>query len=182
MCVPPNGGPPPHRHDFEEMFTLVEGELEFTFRGEKVRVRAGRTVNIPADAPRFFRNVSAEPARMMCMCTPAGQEDCFWRSAIWSTAPTARRRGAPRPGNWCAGERRSSRRRAAARRSCEASDVSTGVGRPRAAPIAGCARDRRHRLCVPGPLPPGRVVDQAGSYQNMSARFVYWAAWASYTV
>jgi Cupin domain len=32
--VPPGGGPPPHRHDFEEMFTLIDGEIEFTFRGE----------------------------------------------------------------------------------------------------------------------------------------------------
>ena len=34
MLVPDGGGPPPHRHDFEEMFTLLEGELEFTFRGQ----------------------------------------------------------------------------------------------------------------------------------------------------
>ena len=34
MLVPAGGGPPPHRHDFEEMFTLLEGELEFTFRGK----------------------------------------------------------------------------------------------------------------------------------------------------
>jgi quercetin dioxygenase-like cupin family protein len=33
MHVPAGGGPPPHRHNFEEMFTLLEGELEFTFRG-----------------------------------------------------------------------------------------------------------------------------------------------------
>ena len=35
MHVPPGGGPPPHRHDFEETFILLEGELEATFRGEK---------------------------------------------------------------------------------------------------------------------------------------------------
>src|SRR5690242_2000211 len=34
MYVPPGGGPPPHRHDFEETFSLLEGEIEFTFRGE----------------------------------------------------------------------------------------------------------------------------------------------------
>jgi mannose-6-phosphate isomerase-like protein (cupin superfamily) len=33
MYVPPGGGPPPHRHDFEETFVLLEGELELTFRG-----------------------------------------------------------------------------------------------------------------------------------------------------
>ena len=26
MHIPPGGGPPPHRHDFEETFTLLEGE------------------------------------------------------------------------------------------------------------------------------------------------------------
>jgi quercetin dioxygenase-like cupin family protein len=77
MRVPAGGGPPPHRHDFEEMFTILEGEIEFTFRGEKHVVKAGSTVNIPANAPHNFRNTSGAPARMLCMCTPAGQEEYF---------------------------------------------------------------------------------------------------------
>jgi quercetin dioxygenase-like cupin family protein len=77
MRVPDGGGPPPHRHDFEEMFTILEGEIEFTFRGEKHVVKAGSTVNIPANAPHNFRNTSGAPARMLCMCTPAGQEEYF---------------------------------------------------------------------------------------------------------
>ena len=35
MHIPPGGGPPPHRHDFEETFILLEGEIDVTFRGEK---------------------------------------------------------------------------------------------------------------------------------------------------
>jgi quercetin dioxygenase-like cupin family protein len=77
MLVPDAGGPPPHRHDFEEMFTLLEGELEFTFRGKSQTVRAGSTVNVPANAPHAFKNVSGKTARMLCMCTPAGQEEFF---------------------------------------------------------------------------------------------------------
>jgi quercetin dioxygenase-like cupin family protein len=77
MFVPPSGGPPPHRHDFEEMFTLLAGELEFTFRGETQIVRAGSTVNIPANAPHSFKNASGGAARMLCMCTPAGQDEFF---------------------------------------------------------------------------------------------------------
>jgi quercetin dioxygenase-like cupin family protein len=77
MFVPPGGGPPPHRHDFEETFSLIEGELELTFRGNKSTVRAGETVNIPANAPHQFRNSSGQPARMFCVCAPAGQEDFF---------------------------------------------------------------------------------------------------------
>ncbi|MCW2750006.1 MAG: cupin [Aeromicrobium sp.] len=77
MRVPDGGGPPPHRHNFEEMFTILDGEIEFTFRGEKQVVAAGSTVNIPANAPHNFRNASGSPARMLCMCTPAGQEEFF---------------------------------------------------------------------------------------------------------
>ncbi|HLL81703.1 MAG TPA: cupin domain-containing protein, partial [Longimicrobium sp.] len=77
MHVPPGGGPPPHRHDFEEMFSVLEGEIEITFRGEVLVARAGETVNVPANAPHSFRNASAAPARMLCMCSPAGQEELF---------------------------------------------------------------------------------------------------------
>jgi quercetin dioxygenase-like cupin family protein len=77
MHVPPGGGPPPHRHDFEEMFTILEGEVELTFRGESMVAKAGETVNVPANAPHGFRNGSGAPARLLCMCTPPGQEEFF---------------------------------------------------------------------------------------------------------
>jgi len=77
MHVPPGGGPPPHRHDFEEMFSVLEGEIEATFRGEKTTVRAGETVNVPANAPHPFTNASDRPARLLCVCSPAGQERFF---------------------------------------------------------------------------------------------------------
>ena len=74
MHIPPGGGPPPHRHDFEEAFILLEGEVEATFRGKKSIVRAGDTLNIPANAPHQFLNASTGPVRMLCICSPAGQE------------------------------------------------------------------------------------------------------------
>ncbi len=77
MHVPPGGGPAPHRHDFEEMFTVLDGEIEITFRGQKTVARAGETVNIPANAPHSFTNHSKQPARLLCMCTPAGQDEFF---------------------------------------------------------------------------------------------------------
>lgn len=77
MSIPHCGGPGPHRHDFEEMFTLLDGEIEFHFRGEVTVVKAGMTINVPANAPHFFRNVEGSKARMLCMCTPAGQEEFF---------------------------------------------------------------------------------------------------------
>lgn len=77
MHVPPGGGPPPHRHDFEESFTILEGEIETTFRDEKSIVRAGETMNIPANAPHQFHNKSEKAARLLCLCSPAGQEEFF---------------------------------------------------------------------------------------------------------
>ena len=75
--VPPGGGPPPHRHGFEEMLTVLEGEVDVTFRAGTVRIGAGMGADIPADAPHPFRNASDRPARLLCMCAPPGREDCF---------------------------------------------------------------------------------------------------------
>ena len=77
MIIPPGGGPPPHRHDFEESFTILEGEIEATFRGQKSVVRAGETVNIPANAPHSFVNSSAKTIKLLCICAPAGQDEYF---------------------------------------------------------------------------------------------------------
>jgi quercetin dioxygenase-like cupin family protein len=77
MHVPPGGGPPPHRHDFEEMFTVLDGEVLLTFRGQQSLARAGETVNVPANAPHAFTNASGAPARLLCMCSPPGQEEFF---------------------------------------------------------------------------------------------------------
>lgn len=77
MHVPPGGGPGPHRHDFEETFILLEGEMDVTFRGEKLTVRAGDTINIPSNAPHQFHNISFQPVRMICICSPAGNDRFF---------------------------------------------------------------------------------------------------------
>lgn len=73
----PAGGPPPHRHDFEEMFYMLEGELDVTFRDEHHRIGPGQAINIPANAPHVFRVASATPARFLCLCLPAGQDEFF---------------------------------------------------------------------------------------------------------
>jgi quercetin dioxygenase-like cupin family protein len=92
MLVPPGGGPPPHRHDFEEMFTVLEGEVTFTFRGEQAVLRAGETVSVPANAPHYFKNTAGQPARMLCFCAPSGLEEFFM--AVGDPIPS---RAAPPP-------------------------------------------------------------------------------------
>jgi quercetin dioxygenase-like cupin family protein len=77
MLVRDGSGPPLHRYDFEEMFSLLEGELEFTFRGQTMTVGAPSTVNILANAPHFFKNAPGKTVHMLCMCTPPGQQEYF---------------------------------------------------------------------------------------------------------
>jgi quercetin dioxygenase-like cupin family protein len=77
MHIPPGGGPPMHRHDFEESFTILEGEIEATFRGRKSVVKTGETLSIPANAPHSFTNAGNRPVRLLCICAPAGQEEFF---------------------------------------------------------------------------------------------------------
>jgi uncharacterized cupin superfamily protein len=93
MHVPPGGGPPPHRHDFEETFTVLEGEIELHFRGTKSILRAGESANIPANAPHQFQNKAERAARLLCTCSPAGQEEFFLAVGI----PVASRTAVPPP-------------------------------------------------------------------------------------
>ena len=91
MHIPPGGGPGPHRHDFEETFIVLQGEIAATFRGQKSSVRAGDTINIPANAPHQFHNASSQPVRLICICSPSGQENFFKEIGI----PVATRTTAP---------------------------------------------------------------------------------------
>jgi quercetin dioxygenase-like cupin family protein len=45
------------------MFTILDGEIELTFRGVSAVAKEGETINVPANAPHVFRNVSDRPAR-----------------------------------------------------------------------------------------------------------------------
>ena len=91
MHVPPGGGPGPHRHDFDETFIVLDGEIEVTFRGKKSTVRAGETVNVPSNAPHQFHNASSKAARMICVCAPAGNDRFFAEIGV----PVATRTTAP---------------------------------------------------------------------------------------
>jgi quercetin dioxygenase-like cupin family protein len=77
MLIPAGGGPPPHRHDFEEMFHVLEGEFEVTIRDRTRRAAVGQTINIPALAPHRFRNVSDSKGRLLCLVAPSGLEEFF---------------------------------------------------------------------------------------------------------
>lgn len=79
MVVPPNGGPPPHAHeDTQEMFYVLEGEVEFKTEYEKKTVGKDGFINIPlGGAVHCFKNQSKEFARLLCTVVPAGLEKMF---------------------------------------------------------------------------------------------------------
>jgi quercetin dioxygenase-like cupin family protein len=77
MLIPAGGGPPSHRHDFEEMFHILAGEVEVTIRGETSKAVAGETVNIPALAPHRFHNPTDDAIRLLCLAAPAGLDSYF---------------------------------------------------------------------------------------------------------
>lgn len=93
MHVPAGGGPPPHRHDFEEMFSVLEGTVEVTFRDETITASAGETINVPANARHGFTNASTEASRLLCLCAAAGQDEFFTLVG----QPVAHRTDAPPP-------------------------------------------------------------------------------------
>lgn len=79
MTVPPGGGPPPHSHPkTQEMFYLLEGELEFKTEAGKIKLQEGGFVNIPfGGAVHCFKNISAGYAKLLCTVVPAGLEEVF---------------------------------------------------------------------------------------------------------
>lgn len=105
MHIPPGGGPPPHRHDFEEMFSVLGGEIEVTFRGKKTVIRAGETINIPANAPHQFQNKSDQPAHCYACARRPGRKSFSKKSAF------PLRRGQRRHPRWTWGPRQRSWRR-----------------------------------------------------------------------
>lgn len=78
MLIPPGGGPPPHRHDFEECFRVLEGSVEVQVGDlPPVRLEVGESANIPANAAHAFRNAAGVPARLLCTVSPSGLEKFF---------------------------------------------------------------------------------------------------------
>jgi Cupin domain len=78
MLIPPGGGPPQHRHGFEECFRVLEGSVEVRVRDlPPVLLEAGELANIPANAAHAFRNAAGVPARLLCTVAPSGLERYF---------------------------------------------------------------------------------------------------------
>jgi len=54
--IAPGNGAPTHSHPVEEVLTVREGEAEMWIEAERVTVRAGQSLLIPAGRKHGFRN------------------------------------------------------------------------------------------------------------------------------
>jgi quercetin dioxygenase-like cupin family protein len=75
------GRPPLHRHDFDETFYILEGELTFQLDDAVFTRRTGELAFAPRGVPHTYANLSGAPARALLVITPAGFERYFDRIA-----------------------------------------------------------------------------------------------------
>ena len=73
------GNPPPFtRHEFIEVFTVLEGRLAFQYLGESFfYVSAGDAVTVASGLSHTFWNPDEQPLHIMLACTPAGLDEFF---------------------------------------------------------------------------------------------------------
>ena len=63
--APPGHGPSLHRHPYEEVFVVQEGEATFVADGEERIARAGEVVIVPAGVAHSFVNSGDGPLRQL---------------------------------------------------------------------------------------------------------------------
>jgi quercetin dioxygenase-like cupin family protein len=76
-----SAGPPLHRHDFDEAFYVLEGELVLRVADDLLPRTAGQLALAPRGAAHALANRRDTPARFLLVCTPAGFERHFARLA-----------------------------------------------------------------------------------------------------
>jgi quercetin dioxygenase-like cupin family protein len=89
-------GPPLHRHDFDEAFYILEGELTFQLGEELLTAGPGEFVFAPRNADHTLANRGEQPARYLLVCTPGGFERTLARR--WAE------RDGTEPPEWALGE------------------------------------------------------------------------------
>jgi quercetin dioxygenase-like cupin family protein len=79
----PKSGPPPHiHHRVDEVYCLLEGELEVLDGERTFTASAGSVFHIPKGTLHTWRNATARPARTLLFITPAGFEGFFEEAGV----------------------------------------------------------------------------------------------------
>ena len=82
----PGSGPPPHiHHSVDEVYWLLEGELEVLDGERTFTAKAGSVFHIPKGTLHAWRNATTEPARTLLLILPAGFEGFFEEAGVPGT-------------------------------------------------------------------------------------------------
>lgn len=63
--LPPGHGPRLHKHPYEEVFLVLEGEATFTVGSATLEAKAGQIAIVPAGVPHKFLNAGQGPLRQI---------------------------------------------------------------------------------------------------------------------
>ena len=82
--TPPNvPGPPPHCHTgLNELFFVLEGEMEFVVNGELRKIIQGESVDLPPNVIHTFKNSSASTCKWVNIHSPKGFMSFFKEMGI----------------------------------------------------------------------------------------------------
>ena len=72
-------GPPPHKHDWDESFFVLDGEIEFDLASGPIACKAGTLVHVPADTVHSFR-FRAGGGRMLEITGQGGRATQMFRN------------------------------------------------------------------------------------------------------
>ncbi|MFL6776367.1 MAG: cupin domain-containing protein [Sphingomicrobium sp.] len=75
--VPLGMGPPPHRHDWDEAYYILDGKVDFTIDGQTVSSTQGDFNYLPGGTIHGFKGASDLPARVLIFAAPAHGSDFF---------------------------------------------------------------------------------------------------------
>jgi quercetin dioxygenase-like cupin family protein len=86
LC-PVNAGPPPHTHEQDEVFYVLEGEITLIAGSVKTAAKAGSLAYIPAHTVHSFR-VDADQTRLLNFYFPGGFEKVITEFGVPATSRT----------------------------------------------------------------------------------------------
>jgi len=65
LDMPPGGGPQLHKHPYEEVFVVLEGQVTFMINSTTFEAKAGHIVIVPQGMPHKFINSGDGPLKQI---------------------------------------------------------------------------------------------------------------------
>jgi mannose-6-phosphate isomerase-like protein (cupin superfamily) len=75
--VPLGMGPPAHRHDWDEAYYILDGQVDFEIDGETTSSARGDFNHLPRGTDHGFKGASESAARVLIFASPAHGSEFF---------------------------------------------------------------------------------------------------------